>query len=82
MEIEGINKIADALGNAFSVFDFSFFISGAATLGFVALDLHYYGHDGVLRLAGWTSVLVYLIAIYVSGLMSWRIITIITICHL
>ena len=73
MEIEGINKIADALGNAFSVFDFSFFISGAATLGFVALDLHYYGHDGVLRLAGWTSVLVYLIAIYVSGLMSWSV---------
>lgn len=73
MEIVGFNKIADALGNAFSVFDFSFFISGAATLGFVALDLHYYGHDGILQLSGWTSVLVYLLAIYICGLMSWSV---------
>lgn len=40
MEIVGLNKIVNALGNAFSVFDFSFFISGAVTLGFIALDLH------------------------------------------
>ena len=43
MEISGLNKIMDAIGDAFSIFDFSFFISGAATLGFVMLDMHYYG---------------------------------------
>lgn len=73
MEIVGLNKVIDALGNAFSVFDFSFFISGAVTLGFIALDLHYYGHDGILQLQGWTSVLIYILAIYVCGLMSWSI---------
>lgn len=73
MEIVGLNKIVDALGNAFSVFDFSFFISGALTLGFIALDLHYYGHDGILQLQGWTSVLIYILAIYVCGLMSWSV---------
>lgn len=73
MEIVGLNKIVDALGNAFSVFDFSFFISGAVSLGFIALDLHYYGHDGILQLQGWTSVLIYILAIYVCGLMSWSI---------
>ena len=73
MEVLGLNKIVDALSNAFSVFDFSFFISGAVTLGFIALDLHYYGHDGVLQLQGWTSVLIYILAIYVCGLMSWSI---------
>lgn len=31
MEIPGLNKVGDAIGNAFSVFDFSFFISGAVT---------------------------------------------------
>lgn len=73
MEIVGLNKVIDALGNAFSVFDFSFFISGAVTLGFIALDLHYYGHDGILQLQGWTSVLIYILAIYVCGLMSWSV---------
>lgn len=73
MEVVGLNKIVDALGNAFSVFDFSFFISGAVSLGFIALDLHYYGHDGILQLQGWTSVLIYILAIYVCGLMSWSI---------
>lgn len=73
MEIVGLNKIIDALGNAFSVFDFSFFISGAVTLGFIALDLHYYGHDGILQLQGWVSVLIYILAIYVCGLMSWSV---------
>lgn len=71
MELFGLNKIVDTLGNAFGVFDFSFFISGAVTLGFIALDLHYYGHDGILQLQGWTSVLIYILAIYVCGLMSW-----------
>ena len=73
MEIVGLNKVIDALGNAFSVFDFSFFISGAVTLGFIALDLHYYGHDGILQLQGWVSVLIYILAIYVCGLMSWSV---------
>ena len=73
MEVFGLNKRVDALRNAFSVFDFSFFISGAVTLGFVALDLHYYGHDGILQLQGWTSVLIYILAIYVCGLMSWSV---------
>lgn len=73
MELFGLNKIVDTLGNAFGVFDFSFFISGAVTLGFIALDLHYYGHDGILQLQGWTSVLIYILAIYVCGLMSWNV---------
>ena len=71
MEIQGLNKLLDSLGEAFSVFDFSFFISGAVTLGFIALDLHYYGHDGILQLQGWKSVAVYILAIYVCGLISW-----------
>lgn len=73
MNISGLSKVAEAIGEAFSVFDFSFFISGAATLGFVALDLHYYGHDGILHLTGWISILVYLVAIYICGLMSWSV---------
>lgn len=73
MEISGLNKVFDSLGEAFSVFDFSFFISGAVTLGFIALDLHYYGHNGILHLEGWLGVVIYILAIYVSGLMSWSI---------
>lgn len=73
METFGLNKIVDALGNAFSVFDFSFFISGAATFGFITLDLHYYGYDGILHLTGWVSVVIYILAIYICGLMSWSI---------
>ena len=73
MEGIGLNKIVDSLGNALSVFDFSFFVSGAVTLGFIALDLHYYGHNEILQLQGWTSVLIYILAIYVCGLMSWSI---------
>ena len=69
----GLDKIVDALANAVSVFDFSFFISGAVTLGFIALDLHYYGHDGVLHLAGWIGAMIYILAVYVCGLMSWSI---------
>lgn len=71
MNIPGLNKVADAIGDAFSVFDFSFFISGAVTCGFLALDLHYYGHDGILQIIGWKSVAIYIIAVYVAGLMSW-----------
>lgn len=71
MEIPGLNKVGDAIGNAFSVFDFSFFISGAVTLAFIVLDIHYYGHDGILNIEGWKSVVGWILAIYVCGLMSW-----------
>ena len=73
MEIPGLNKIADALGNAFSVFDFSFFISGAVTLGFILIDMHYYGYNAIFHLRGWIGGLVYILAIYICGLMSWSI---------
>lgn len=68
-----MGKILDSIGGALHIFDFSFFISGAVTLGFIALDLHYYGHDGILQLQGWTSVVIYILAIYVCGLMSWSV---------
>lgn len=71
MEIPGLKKVADAIGDAFSVFDFSFFISGAVTLSFIAIDLHYYGYDGVLKFNGWESVVICIVAIYICGLMSW-----------
>lgn len=71
MDIPGLNKVGDAIGNAFSVFDFSFFVSGTVTIGFIVLDMHYYGHDGILQLDGWKSVVGWLLAIYVCGLMSW-----------
>lgn len=71
MEIPGLNKVGDAIGNAFSVFDFSFFISGSLTLAFIVLDMHYYGHDGILSLDGWKSIVGWILAIYICGLMSW-----------
>ena len=71
MEIPGLNKVGDAIGNAFSVFDFSFFISGSLTLAFIVLDMHYYGHDGILSLNGWKSIVGWILAIYICGLMSW-----------
>lgn len=73
MDIPGLNKVGDAIGNAFSVFDFSFFVSGTVTLGFIVLDMHYYGHDGILKLDGWKSIVGWILAIYVCGLMSWSI---------
>lgn len=71
MDIPGLKKVGDAIGNAFSVFDFSFFVSGTVTLGFIVLDMHYYGHDGILKLDGWKSIVGWILAIYVCGLMSW-----------
>lgn len=73
MNTSGIDKIINILGNALSVFDFSFFISGAMTLGFLLLDLYYYGHSGFFKVSGWMAVFIYILAIYVCGLMSWSI---------
>lgn len=73
MEIPGLNKIGEAIGNAFSVFDFSFFVSGTVTLSFIVLDMHYYGYNGILYLEGWKAVAIYILAIYVCGLMSWSV---------
>lgn len=73
MEKIGLNLIVDSLGNVLSVFDFSFFISGAVTLGFIVIDLHNHGLDGFLQLDGWKLVMICILAIYVCGLMSWSI---------
>ena len=66
MEIPGFNKVGDAIGNAFCVFDFSFIISGAVTVGFIVLDMHYYGHDVILQMGGWKSIVVWVIAVSIS----------------
>ena len=73
MNTLGFDKIINTLGNALSVFDFSFFISGAVTLGFLTIDLYYCGCSGLLKMNGWISVVICILAIYVCGLMSWSI---------
>ncbi len=73
MEKLGLNIIVDSLGNVLSVFDFSFFISGFVTLGFIVIDLHYHGLNGILQLEGWKLIMLCILAIYVCGLMSWSI---------
>ena len=73
MEKLGLNIIVDSLGNVLSVFDFSFFISGFVTLGFIVIDLHYHGLNGILQLEGWKLIMICILAIYVCGLMSWSI---------
>ena len=73
MGLFGIEKFTEPLGKALSVFDFSFFISGAATMGGIALDMHYYGHDGPYAIGGWLGPALLIIATYICGLMSWSI---------
>lgn len=73
MGLFGIEKFTEPLGKALSVFDFSYFISGAVTMGFVALDMHYYGHNGPYILGGWLGIVLLVLATYVCGLMSWSI---------
>ena len=73
MDLSGLNKIVNTLGDALGVFDFSYFISGFTTFGFLMVKIHYFIPDILHKLTGWEAVVVSVFAIYLCGLMSWAI---------
>lgn len=73
MDLPGLNKILDTLGDALGVFDFSFFISGFTTFCFLMLEVHHYNSDILYKLLGWEMVVVVILIIYICGLMSWTL---------
>ena len=73
----GFGKILDVIGGALNIFDFSFFISGSVTLGILLVDVVVcYGADSINAIFSyptWLVVILIIMAIYVSGLISWMI---------
>ena len=65
-------KIIDILSNAFSILDFSYFVSGGFTLGIVLFDLHYHYYEFFIRNISITIVCGIFLA-YICGLSSWII---------
>jgi len=73
MDISGLNKIFNTLGEALGVFDFSFFISGFTTFSFLMVEVHHYKSDIFYKLTGWEAAVAVILVIYVCGLMSWAL---------
>lgn len=73
MDLSGLNKIINTLGEALGVFDFSFFISGFTTFSFLLVKIHYFIPDILHKLSGWEAIVVTVFVIYLCGLMSWAI---------
>lgn len=77
METFGLNKLFNKLGEALNIFDFSFFISGFVTLCIIAIGVS--AHVGLswfvifTSLPIWMATSIFLISIYVCGLVSWMI---------
>ena len=73
MNLSGLNKIFDTLGEALGVFDFSFFISGFTTFSFLMVEVHHHIPDIFHKLTGWEEMAAVILVIYICGLMSWVI---------
>lgn len=73
MDLSGLNKIFNTLGEALGVFDFSFFISGFTTFCFIMVEIHHYKSDILYKLTGWEAIVAVILVIYICGLMSWAI---------
>lgn len=63
-------KIIDRISEAFSFFDFSFFVSGSATFGICCYTLNQLGMI-VPSSSTFLNVVVAIVGIYISGLMSF-----------
>lgn len=73
MDLSGLDKIFNTLGEALGVFDFSFFISGFTTFCFLIFEVHHYNPGILLNLTRWEMVVAVILVIYICGLMSWSI---------
>lgn len=73
MDLSGLNKIFNTLGEALGVFDFSFFISGFTTFGFLMVEAHHFKPDIFHKMTGWETAVAVILVIYICGLMSWAI---------
>lgn len=73
----GLGKIVDALAGALSIFDFSFLVSGSATLAVILVDICMHTGAGWLldmaKWPGWIIVAILLLSIYICGLIAWMI---------
>lgn len=73
----GLGKVFDALAGALNIFDFSFLISGSATLALILADICM--HTGtewlltMMKWPGWIIVVVALLSIYICGIIAWMI---------
>ena len=73
MDLSGLNKIFNTLGEALGVFDFSFFISGFTTFSFLMVEVHHYNPDILNKLTGWEAIVATIFIIYLCGIMSWSL---------
>ena len=73
MDLSGLNKVFNTLGDAMGVFDFSFFISGFATFSFSLVEVYHYIPDILHKLTEWEAIVIVVFVIYLCGLMSWTI---------
>lgn len=73
MDLSGLNKIFNTLGEALGVFDFSFFISGFTTFSFLMVEVHHYNPDILNILTGWEAIVATIFIIYLCGIMSWSL---------
>jgi hypothetical protein len=68
---EGVRSLFSRLGEFFHIFDLSFLVSGATTLG-ALLFLHYrLGFSADFPFSGWVAGFGLIIASYVCGLVSF-----------
>ena len=62
--------IIDRLSEALSFFDFSYFISGSASMTIVLTFMWYNGFCPIVLFSSWVQVPLLLISVYISGILS------------
>lgn len=73
MESPNIQKIIDTIADAFSVFDFSYLVSGIATLLLICFEVSKHELVVLGNLMTYWYFLLIPIGVYISGLVSWTI---------
>jgi hypothetical protein len=73
MNSPNIQKIIDTIAEAFSVFDFSYLVSGIATFSLICFEASKHQFVDLSNFKSYWYVLLVPIGIYICGLLSWSI---------